>query len=145
MLQYLFLSLGLFSSLVQTVHAQTDTFSVFHHNYLVERQADLMVFAQELRAYAETHAVSRDLQKHVVKYQQSIEAIDVWKSRDVVATMHELNRLQTRGAFLHEAVARGVEKSQWRKGIRNTIRAVLPYALAILAFPIVYHLLFRRR
>ena len=131
--------------LVQNTYSQADTFSIYHHNYLVERQADLMVFAEEMVAYIEAHSASGSVRKSVLEYHEEISAVDVWKSTDVVATMNELDMLRSRGEYLHGQMVRAVEKAQWRKGINYTIGTILPFVLAILALPLVYNLLFRRR
>ena len=124
---------------------QPDTsFSVFHHNYLVERHADLMVFADELVAYAETRAISPSLYQSALQYKEDIASIDVWRSTDVVATMKELDLLLDFGKGLHAVIVRTGKKIEWRDNISITFRTILPFVLAILMFPLVYRLVFRR-
>lgn len=124
--------------------AQTDTVPVFHHNYLVERHTDLLVFADEMVAYAQTHECPPALQENALRFQESVAAINVWESEDVVATMNQMNALLEHGTYLREDLVQQAEGPQFYRNAKRLFRSVVPYILAVIAFPLVFRLLFRR-
>ncbi len=135
----------LFIGLPCLIHGQTDTVPVFHHNYLVERHTDLVTFADDLVSYAEAHNCSSSLQLKAIRYQRDIMAIPVWETENVVGTMNQLDFLLQRGTILHAEIVKEGERKRRRKQLMEPITALLPYLLAVLCFPVVYFLLFRRR
>ncbi len=46
---------------------------------------------------------------------------------------------------LRAEVVKAAERAKQRSDTKNTLLSALPYVLAILALPLAYHLLFRRR
>lgn len=125
--------------------AQTDTVPVFHHNYLVERQADLRIFADELVAYAITHGCAEELQEKALQFQEEVAAVRVWESEKVDATINKLALLLGRGTSLREELIIDAEGPSLQRTARRYFRLAFPYVLAVLAFPLVFYLVFRRR
>ncbi|WP_020534798.1 hypothetical protein [Lewinella cohaerens] len=80
--------------------------SVFHHNYLVERHAELQQFADELMLYSLKEGISEETRRAVAMYRTDVYALEVWKSEDVVSTKNTLDYLLNQGTLLRNKLVK---------------------------------------
>lgn len=80
--------------------------SVFHHNYLIERHAELQQFADELMLYSLKEGISEETRIAVAMYRTDVYAVEVWKSEDVVSTKNTLDYLLNQGTILRNQLVK---------------------------------------